>query len=159
MYEHRIRVRGVVNGQVVEIDLDIGFGISLNFQTVTIGNIDTPRCDTGDETENAFGQASKNRLTELLGGVADTISDDITLTTNADFYEILKIQINNDDTLSQINLGLASVDFILSDGRMVSEVMVEEGYAVPYSGGSTEGLAELHLANRERLISEGKVTL
>jgi len=37
--------------------------------------------------------------------------------------------------------------------------MIEEGYCVPYFGGSKEELEQMHLANRERLIKEGKVEL
>ena len=37
--------------------------------------------------------------------------------------------------------------------------MIEEGHAVPYHGGSKDALEEMHMANREKLISEGKVIL
>jgi endonuclease YncB( thermonuclease family) len=50
-------------------------------------------------------------------------------------------------------------DFVAPDGRMVTEIMIEEGYCVPYFGGSKEELIEMHMKNRDRLISEGKVKL
>ena len=37
--------------------------------------------------------------------------------------------------------------------------MIDEGHAVAYFGGSKDDVDAAHLANRERLISEGIVTL
>ena len=50
-------------------------------------------------------------------------------------------------------------DFVAPDGRLVTEIMTEGGYCVPYFGGSKEDTQAAHMINRERLISEGKVTL
>jgi endonuclease YncB( thermonuclease family) len=50
-------------------------------------------------------------------------------------------------------------DFVAPDGRMVSEVLMEEGHCVPYFGGSKEDVQAQHAANRKRLIEEGKVKL
>ena len=35
--------------------------------------------------------------------------------------------------------------------------MIEEGFAVPYSGGNKEELEALHLANKQLLISRGLI--
>jgi len=43
--------------------------------------------------------------------------------------------------------------------RSVSKILVEEGYAVEYDGGNRDAIDLLHLANRKRLIDEGKVNL
>jgi endonuclease YncB( thermonuclease family) len=45
------------------------------------------------------------------------------------------------------------------NGKSVSEILIEEGYAVPYQGDNKENSRELHMKNRERLIAEGKVKL
>jgi endonuclease YncB( thermonuclease family) len=42
---------------------------------------------------------------------------------------------------------------------MATEVMIKEGHAVPYTGGSKAEIQEMHLKNRERLIAEGVVTI
>ena len=44
-----------------------------------------------------------------------------------------------------------------SDGKKVSKILCEEGFAVPYFGGSKDKLEAKHLKNRERLIKEGIV--
>ena len=43
--------------------------------------------------------------------------------------------------------------------KMATEILVEEGYAVAYFGGSKDEVQAKHLENRERLIAEGVVTL
>jgi hypothetical protein len=40
---------------------------------------------------------------------------------------------------------------------MVTEILIEEGHAVPYFGGSKEETQEMHIANREKLLREGIV--
>ena len=48
-------------------------------------------------------------------------------------------------------------DFIAPDGRLVTEIMIEEGHCVPYFGGSKDEVQLKHLANRNRLMHEGVV--
>jgi len=44
------------------------------------------------------------------------------------------------------------------DGRKVTEILVEEGHAVAYFGGSKEEIQLKHLANREKLLREGIIS-
>ena len=48
-------------------------------------------------------------------------------------------------------------DFVTEDGRMVTDIMVEEGHAVAYFGGSKDEIQDKHMANRKKLIREGLV--
>ena len=41
---------------------------------------------------------------------------------------------------------------------MVTDVLIEEGHAVAYFGGSKEEILAKHLVNREKLLRVGKVT-
>ena len=49
-------------------------------------------------------------------------------------------------------------DFKVGD-KMATQILIDEGYAVAYFGGSKEEIQAKHLENRQRLISEGVVTL
>jgi len=42
---------------------------------------------------------------------------------------------------------------------LATDILIEEGYAVAYFGGSKEEVQAKHMENRERLIKEGVVTL
>lgn len=142
MYEYRVKVNRVVDGDTVDVDIDLGFNIVLTDERVRIMGIDTPESRTSDEVEKVFGKAAKYRLQELLGERA-----------------ILKTQVEKDGDDAKGKFGRILGDFIAPDGRMVTEIMIEEGYCVPYFGESKDDVKALHAANRARLINEGKVLL
>lgn len=142
MYEYRVNVTRVVDGDTVDVDIDLGFGVWLKDERVRIMGIDTPESRTRDKVEKKFGLASKARLKELLGKKA-----------------ILKTQVSKKGEDMKGKFGRILGDFVTPDGRLVTEIMTEGGYCVPYFGGSKEDTQAAHMINRERLISEGKVTL
>ena len=43
--------------------------------------------------------------------------------------------------------------------KLATQVLVEEGHAVPYFGGSKEEIREQHMINRKRLIDEEVVIM
>ena len=142
MYEYRVKIIKVVDGDTVDVDIDLGFGISLNNERVRIMGIDTPESRTRDKVEKKFGLASKARLKELLGKTG-----------------ILKTQVSKKGEDMKGKFGRILGDFFTEDGRMVTDILVEEGHAVAYFGGSKEEIQAKHLVNREKLLREGVVTL
>lgn len=142
MYEYRVNVVKVVDGDTVDVDIDLGFGVWLKDERVRIMGIDTPESRTRDKVEKKFGLAAKARLKSLLGKQA-----------------VLKTQVNKDGEDMKGKFGRILGDFVAEDGRMVTEVMVAEGHCVPYFGGSKEDVQAQHMRNRERLIAEGIVKL
>ena len=142
MYEYRVNVIKVIDGDTVDIDIDLGFGVWLKDERVRIMGIDTPESRTSDKVDKKFGLAAKARLKSLLGKKA-----------------ILKTQVNKDGEDMKGKFGRILGDFVAEDGRMVTEIMIAEGHCVPYFGGSKEEVQEQHMRNRERLVSEGIVKL
>ena len=142
MYEYRAKINKVVDGDTVDVDIELGFDIVLTGQRVRIMGIDTPESRTSDEVEKVFGLAAKNRLKELLGETG-----------------ILRTQVEKDGDDAKGKFGRILGDFVAPDGRMVTEIMIEEGHCVPYFGGSKEEVQAQHAVNRQRLIAEGIVTL
>jgi len=142
MYEYRVKILKVVDGDTVDVDIDLGFGIVLTDERVRIMGIDTPESRTRDKVEKKFGLASKTRLKSLLGKTG-----------------ILKTQINKKGEDMKGKFGRILGDFVVEDNRMVTDILVEEGHAVAYFGGSKEEIQLKHLANREKLIREGVVKL
>ena len=138
MYEYRVYVKKIVDGDTVDVDIDLGFGVILANERVRIMGIDTPESRTRDLTEKKFGLASKARLKEILGKTATLVCKE---------YD------------AKGKFGRVLGDFTTNDGRMVTDVLIEEGHAVAYFGGSKEEIQLKHLANREKLLREGKVTL
>jgi len=140
MYEYKVKVVKVVDGDTVDVDIDLGFGVWLKDERVRIMGIDTPESRTRDKVEKKFGLASKARLKELLDKTA-----------------ILKTQVNKNGEDMKGKFGRILGDFVSNDGRMVTDILVDEGHAVAYFGGSKEEVQMKHMANREKLLREGKV--
>ena len=146
MYEYNAELDRVVDGDTVDVNIDLGFGIWIRDERVRVMGIDTPESRTRDLDEKVFGLAAKNRLIELLSG------DECILCTTKDR--------SGEDERGKFGrvLGDFKVQYN-GESRLVTEIMVEEGHAVPYHGGSKDDLTEQHMKNREFLIAGGIVTL
>ena len=140
MYEYRAKVIKVVDGDTVDVDIDLGFGVWLKDERVRIMGIDTPESRTRDKVEKKFGLAAKARLKELLGATP-----------------ILKTQVGKGGEDMKGKFGRILGDFLTEDGKKCGELLVKEGHAVKYMGGAKEDVEKQHLKNRERLLKEGKV--
>ena len=142
MYEYRCKVLKVIAGDTVDVDIDLGFGIVLKDERVRLMGIDTPESRTRDKVEKQFGLASKKRLKEMLDNKSGPI---------------LKTQINKKGEDMRGKFGRILGDFVTDSGRLVTEILVEEGHAVAYFGGSKEEIQDKHMANRKKLIREGSI--
>lgn len=139
MYQYKAKILKVVDGDTVEIDLDLGFNIILANQKVRMAGVDTPESRTTNKEEKPRGMLSKKKLAEKLPvGSWATI-------------ETLKSD-NNDDKFGRI-LGV----FILDDGTRVNQWLIDNNYAVPYMGENKELVQEAHQKNKQILISRGEL--
>jgi len=138
--EYDVKVLKVVDGDTVDVDIDLGFGVTLTDERVRIMGIDTPESRTRDKVEDLFGEAAKARLKELMkhGGKLITTEDRKGEDMKGKFGRILG-------------------DFKV-DGKLVTDILIEEGHAVAYFGGSKEEIQMKHMANREKLLREGVVS-
>lgn len=141
MYEYKCNIVKIVDGDTVDVDIDLGFGVWLKDERVRIMGIDTPESRTRDKVEKKFGLASKAKLKSLLGKTG-----------------ILKTQVNKNGEDMKGKFGRILGDFQVG-ARMVTEILCEEGYAVPYFGGSKEDVQKMHRKNREILVKKGIVKL
>ena len=62
MFEYRARIRRVIDGDTVEVDIDLGFHVSLT-ATLRLAGIDTPEMRG---PEQAAGRAATHYLNALL---------------------------------------------------------------------------------------------
>ena len=145
MYEYRAHIIKVVDGDTVDVDIDLGFGIVLSNERVRINGIDTPESRTRDKQEKKFGLAAKARLKSLLGKTCT-----------------LKTQINKSGEDMKGKFGRILGDFDVYDAatdswRPVTAVLIDEGHAVAYHGQAKADVQQAHMANRSRLVKEGVV--
>ena len=147
MYEYRATIVKVVDGDTVDVDIDLGFGIWLKDERVRIMDIDTPESRTRDTVEKKFGLAAKDRLKSLLGKTA-----------------VLKTRVAKDGEDMKGKFGRILGDFEVyyaAEDRycLAGEVLIKEGHAVLYGGQSKDDVQVQHMVNRQRLIAEGVVSV
>ena len=129
MYEYKCKLVKVVDGDTIDIDIDLGFGVWLQKQRIRLYGVDTPESRTSDATEKIYGMAAKEFLTKW------TNSGGLTIKTHKD---------------AKGKFGRILGEIWCFDTN-VNEKLVEENHAVRYHGQSKEKIAEEHLANREKL--------
>jgi len=140
MYEYKVNILKVVDGDTVDVDIDLGFGVWLRNERVRLAGIDTPESRTSDAIEKVFGQAAKDRLNSLLGAEAILIS---------------RISKSGDNVKGKF--GRIIGNFKTKDGEVIADILMNEGHAVAYNGGGKDNVQAQHLKNRQKLIDEGKV--
>ena len=139
MYQYKAKILKVIDGDTVQIDLDLGFNIVLANQKVRLAGVDTPESRTTNTEEKTRGVLSKKKLAEKLPvGTWATI-------------ETMKSD-NNDDKFGRI-LGY----FILEDGTNVNNWLIDNNYAVAYMGENKELVQEAHQKNKQILIGRGEL--
>lgn len=138
MFEYKCAISRVVDGDTVDVNIDLGFDVILKKQRVRLYGVDTPESRTSDKEEKKFGKASKQYVIDFLKGKS------VTLITRE--YD------------AKGKFGRILGDFIVEGNESsLSESLIRDGYGAPYFGQSKDDIDQIHLTNRVRLIEEGKV--
>jgi micrococcal nuclease len=132
MYEYRCKVVHIVDGDTVDVDIDLGFGVWMKKQRIRMYGIDTPESRTRDLEEKKYGLAAKAYLTGMLDDEADII---------------LKTHKDKEGKFGRI-LGELWRTTNYAD-QSINEYMIEKHHAVRYMGQSKESIEEDHIKNRE----------
>jgi micrococcal nuclease len=138
MYRYKVSIVKVVDGDTVDVDIDLGFGMVYKKQRVRMLGIDTPESRTRDLVEKKFGKASKKHLKGML-----------------EEAESIELVSHDKGKFGRILGDL----FIGSNETSVNQQMILDHHAVAYTGGNKEETEAGHMANREVLIEQGVVVL
>ena len=136
MYEYRCKIDRVVDGDTVDVDIDLGFGIWLRKERVRLYGIDTPECRTRDLEEKKYGLAAKSFVQDLL-----PVGSMQTLRTKKD----------DKGKFGRILGEFVVYDTLVDALRTLNQIMIDRHYGVEYHGQSKQDIAEEHLRNRELL--------
>ncbi len=139
VYEYRCKVTRVVDGDTVDVDIDLGFGVWMHKQRIRLHGIDTPESRTRDLEEKKYGLIAKEQIKSFMPvGSMQTL---VTVKDKAGKYGRI--------------LGKFLIYDKKTDSRMtINNWMVREHHAVAYFGQSKEDIAEEHLVNRKLLNGE-----
>ena len=137
MYEYRCEVVKIIDGDTVDVDIDLGFGVWLKKERIRMFGIDTPESRTRDLEEKKYGLLAKDFITRMLddeGGI------------------ILKTQKDAEGKFGRI-LGELWRTTNYAD-KSINEYMIEKHHAVRYYGQSKKAIQEQHMKNREALVDQ-----
>ena len=116
MYEYNIKkVTKVVDGDTIDVDIDLGFNISYA-QRVRLAGIDTPESRTKDLREKALGLEVKNKVKSAIES-AKTV--------------IIKTELPDSTEKYGRILGWVYLD---GAAKSLNEQLIDEGYAWGYMG-------------------------
>ena len=59
MYEYRCKIVKIIDGDTVDVDIDLGFGVWLHKERIRLYGIDTPESRTRDLEEKKYGLNAK----------------------------------------------------------------------------------------------------
>jgi micrococcal nuclease len=116
MFEYRVKqVTKVVDGDTIDVDIDLGFSISYS-QRLRLAGIDTPESRTTDKFEKTLGIESKDYLKHKLKDAKDIV-----------------VKTEKPDSSEKYGriLGWVYVD---GNTKSINEQMIEDGYAWSYMG-------------------------
>ena len=131
-YVYRIKSVGrVVDGDTIDADIDLGFDISLT-KRIRLAGIDSPESRTTNLKEKALGLESKEWLKKSLEGAKDII-----------------IKTEKPDSTEKYGRIIGHL-FINGQETSLNNQMIDEGYALPYDGGTKGMDLELLLSRRKK---------
>jgi len=131
MYQYKVTVTHIVDGDTVDVDIDLGFSVVLKKQRVRLYEIDTPESRTRDKVEKRFGLAAKEYLKYKLDKATNIY---LTSHDKGKFGRILG-ELHVDDEPKSVNMQ-----------------MVDDHHAVYYYGQNKKDVEQEHLINRKWLI-------
>ena len=114
LYHYRAEIKRVVDGDTIDVTLDLGFDLHLQAR-VRFAGINAPESRTRDLVEKQKGLEAKRFVEDWIGG-CETIIVQTQLDKKGKFGRILGNILN-------------------PDGACLNDEMVSLGHATPYDGG------------------------
>ena len=120
MYNYNARLLRVIDGDTVDVELDLGFDIKTK-KRLRLAEINTPECRTKDLKEKEKGLAAKKRVKDIL--------------EENESFEIESTK------LGKYGRVLAKIYIVTMDGKQgitkkcLNDILLSEGHAIPYFGG------------------------
>lgn len=144
MYTYKCIVKEIVDGDTVDVDIDLGFDVVLRDKRIRLDGIDTPECRTRDLEEKKYGLIAKAYV-----GLFLTEGEQAILSTRKE---------------KKGKFGRILGDFVVYDKcgdreANLVELMIKEHIGVKYDGQSKESIQEQHLYNREMMSEYLKESL
>jgi micrococcal nuclease len=132
MFEYKFELDRVVDGDTIDVEIDLGFSIYHRARVRLLG-IDCPESRTKDLDEKRRGFLAKDFLSSCL--------------ENAD-SKVIKTSVDSKGKFGRV-LGT-----IYCDEKNINQLMIKEHLAVEYRGQDKAEIEAEHLKNRQILIDK-----
>jgi micrococcal nuclease len=131
MYEYECKIVRVVDGDTIDVDIDLGFNHWIHGERIRLFGVDCPECRSRDKEEKAAGIAAKKFVSRFL-------------------------QLGGTYTLSTQGKGKFGryLGIISDHAGSVNKALVNEHLAVVYCGQNRDDVQAAHLENRSRYKRE-----
>ena len=138
MFEYNAVVVKVVDGDTVDVDIDLGFSVWLKKQRVRLYGLDTPESRTRDKEEKKYGLLGKAKVLEHcpIGS---------------------KIKVKTQKGKSKGKYGRILGELISDKSVNVNKFLIDNNYGVDYHGFSKDEIEEEHLKNRKIIQKRGEI--
>ena len=139
MFEYNCKIVRVVDGDTVDVNIDLGFGLWIHKERIRLYGIDTPESRTRDLVEKKYGLFAKKFVEKYMP---------------VDSIQILRTQKDRSGKFGRVLgefvlkqpisdlLGLKKIDTL-------NKLMINHHVAVEYHGQSKKLIEEEHIKNRE----------
>jgi len=141
MYEYKCKLDRVVDGDTVDVNIDLGFDVWVNSKRVRLHHVDTPEKRTRDILEKHFGYMATDYVTEKM--------------INANKI-VIKTEIDGGPDKYGRILGMVWVD---DDVTSINDQLIELRLAVKYEGQNKSLVADEHINNYKYLVENNKTIL
>lgn len=136
MHEYNCTIRRVVDGDTVDVDIDLGFGIWIHNERVRLYGIDTPESRTRDLEEKKAGLFAKDVVLHYLPEGSK---------------QVLRTHKDKVGKYGRVLGEFVIYDSLADRQTTINQFMIEHKIGVEYGGKSKDDIVKQHIENRKYL--------
>jgi len=136
MHEYNCTIRRVVDGDTVDVDIDLGFGIWVHNERVRLYGIDTPESRTRDLEEKKAGLFAKDVVLHYLPEGSK---------------QVLRTHKDKVGKYGRVLGEFVIYDSLADRQTTINQFMIDHKIGVEYSGKSKDEIVKQHIENRKYL--------
>ena len=136
MHEYNCTIRRVVDGDTVDVDIDLGFDMWVHNERVRLYGIDTPESRTRDLEEKKAGLFAKDVVLHYLPEGSK---------------QVLRTHKDKVGKYGRVLGEFVIYDSLADRQTTINQFMIDHKIGVEYSGKSKDEIVKQHIENRKYL--------
>ena len=136
MHEYNCTIRRVVDGDTVDVDIDLGFDMWIHNERVRLYGIDTPESRTRDLEEKKAGLFAKDVVLHYLPEGSK---------------QVLRTHKDKVGKYGRVLGEFVIYDSLTDRQTTINQFMIDHKIGVEYSGKSKDEMVKQHIENRKYL--------